>query len=179
MLPVFRSEELDESETLRRALGTVQQLLEKQCGNYNPTLDGVVDKELMKSNSSESKFETNSGVRKTEETDKLERKEDRRKSPAVKPRIFDGSTSVEAFLQQFSTCAQYYNWKEEESSVQMKCALSGDAATLVWSQTNPEQLTVEKLQELLRERYGSAKQEEKFQAELCACRQKAMKNCQL
>ena len=37
----------DESETLRRALGTVQQLLEKQCGNYNPTLDGVVDKELM------------------------------------------------------------------------------------------------------------------------------------
>ena len=63
-----------ESETLRRALGTVQQLLEKQCGNYNPTFDGVVDKELMKSNSSESKIETKSGERKTEETDKLERR---------------------------------------------------------------------------------------------------------
>ena len=51
-LPATRSEDLDESETLRRALGTVQQLLEKQWGNYNPTLDGVVDKEPMKSNSS-------------------------------------------------------------------------------------------------------------------------------
>ena len=57
--------------------------------------------------------------------------------------------------------------------MQMKCALSGDAATMVWSQTNPEQLTVEQLQELLRERYGSAKQEEKFQAELRAHRRKA------
>ena len=55
----------------------------------------------------------------------------------------------------------------------MKCVLSGDAATLVWSQTNPEQLTVEQLQELLRERFGSAMQEEKFQAELCARRRKA------
>ena len=57
--------------------------------------------------------------------------------------------------------------------MQMKCVLSGDTANLVWSQTNPEQLTVEQLQELLRERYGSAKQEEKFQAELRARRRKA------
>ena len=60
--------------------------------------------------------------------------------------------------------------------MQMKCALSGDAATLVWSQTNPVQLTVEELHELLRERYGSAKQEEKFQAELRARRRKANKD---
>ena len=44
----------------------------------------------------------------------------------------------------------------------MKSALSGDVATLVWSQISPEQLTVAQLQELLRERYGSAMQEEKF-----------------
>ena len=62
-------------------------------------------------------------------------------------------------MQQCSACAQYYKSTEEERSVQMKCALSDDAATLVWSQTNPEQLTVEQLQELLRERYGSARQE--------------------
>ena len=57
--------------------------------------------------------------------------------------------------------------------MQMKCVLSGDTANLVWSQTNPEQLAVEQLQEFLRERYGSAKQEEKFQAELRARRRKA------
>ena len=50
--------------------------------------------------------------------------------------------------------------------MQMKCALSGDAATLLWSQTNPEQLSVAELQELLRDRYGSAQQEEKFQADV-------------
>ena len=56
--------------------------------------------------------------------------------------------------------------------MQMKCVLSGDAAILVWSQNNREQLTVEQLQELLRERYGSAKQEEKFHAEMRARRRK-------
>ena len=108
----------------------------------------------------------------TEETDKLERKEDRRKSPTMKPSIFDGSTLVEAFVQQFKACAQYYKWTEKESSVRMKYALSGDAASLVWSQTKPEQHTVEQLQELLRERYDSAKPEEKIQAELRASRRK-------
>ena len=142
-LSVIRSVNVDESETLRRGLETVQQLLEKQCGNYNPTSDGIADKEFMKSNSSESKMETNSGVRNMQKIDMLERKEDRRKSQAAKPRIFDGSTPVEAFLQQFWACAQYYKWMEEESSAQMKPILSGDAATLVWSQTNPELLTVE------------------------------------
>ena len=73
-------------------------------------------------------------------------------------------------MQQFRACAQYYNWTEEESGVQMKCKLSGEAAILVWSQINPEQLTVERLQELLGERCGSAKQQDKFQAELRARR---------
>ena len=82
-------------------------------------------------------------------------------------------------MQQFRACAQYYKWTKEESNVQMKCALSGDAAILVWSQTNPEQLTVGLLQELLRERYGSAKQKEKFQAELRERRRKANEDCQL
>ena len=72
--PAIRSEDLDEPETLRQALGIVQQLLEKQCGNYSSTSDGVVDKELMKNKSSESEIETKLEVRKTEETNKLEKK---------------------------------------------------------------------------------------------------------
>ena len=74
-------------------------------------------------NSSESKVEKKLEVRNTKETDK-----DRRKSPALKPSSFDGSTPVEAFLQQVRACAQYYKWTDE-SSVQMKCALSGDVVT--------------------------------------------------
>ena len=45
----IRSEDLDESEALRRALGTVQQLLEKRSGNYKSTQDDAADEGLMKS----------------------------------------------------------------------------------------------------------------------------------
>ena len=87
--------------------------------------DDAANEGLMKSKSNESKLETKPEARKTEETDK-----DRRKSPAVNPRTFDGSTPVGAFLQKFRGCAQYYKGTEEESRVQMKCAISGYAATL-------------------------------------------------
>ena len=124
-LPAIRSDDLYESEALRRALGTVPQLLEKRSGNYKPTQDDAADEGLMKSKPNESELETKPEARKTEEADK-----DRRKSSAVNPRTFDGSKPVESFLQIFRACAQYYKWTEEENSVQMKCAISGDAATL-------------------------------------------------
>ena len=74
-----------------------------------------------------------------------------RKSPLVKSNDFDGTTPVEAFLQQIKTCAQYYCWSDEECSIHLRCALIGDAATLVWSQLNPEGLSYQQLQTLLRE----------------------------
>ena len=46
----------DDSEALRRALGTVQQLLEKQCGNYKATQDEAADEELMRSKLNETKI---------------------------------------------------------------------------------------------------------------------------
>ena len=91
---------------------------------------------------------------------------DARKGPLVKPKDFDGTTPVEAFLQQINTCAKYYCWSEEECSIHLCCATIGDAAALVWSQLDPDGLSYQQLQTLLRERYGSEKQEEKYQAEL-------------
>ena len=54
-----------------------------------------------------------------------------RKGPLVKPKDFDGTTPVEDFLQQIKTCAKYYCWSDEECSIHLRCALIGDAATLV------------------------------------------------
>ena len=88
-----------------------------------------------------------------------------RKGPLIKPKDFDGTTPVEAFLQQIKTCAKYYCWSNEECSIHLRCALIGDATTLVWSQLDPDGLSYQQLQTLLHERYGSAKQEEKNQAE--------------
>ena len=89
-----------------------------------------------------------------------------RTGPLVKSKDFDGMTTVEAFLQQIKACANYYCWSDEECSIHLRCALIGDAATWVWSQLDPDDLSYKQLQTLLRERYGSAKQEEKYQAEL-------------
>ena len=80
-----------------------------------------------------------------------------RKGPLVKPKDFDGTTPVEALIQQIKTCAKYYCWSDEECSIDLRCALIGDAATLVWSQLNPDGLSYQQLRTLLRERYGSAK----------------------
>ena len=87
-----------------------------------------------------------------------------RKSSTLKLKEFDGSTPVEVFLQQFQACSHYYEWNDEECCLQLRGALSGDAAILILSQS--DKLSFNQLRRLLRERYGSEKQEEKFQAEL-------------
>ena len=145
------------------------------CVNFKPMQGDTVNKESMKSKSNESEVQLE--IEKMGDADKSEQRI-QAKSSAVKSRNFDGSTRVEAYMQQFRACAQYYKWTEEESSVEMKCALSSEAFTLVWSQTNLEQLAVAQLQEVLQEMYGSAKQEKKFHAELRARRRKANEDLQ-
>ena len=46
----------------------------------------------------------------------------------------------------------------------------GDAANLLWAQPNADDITFEKLERMLRVRFGSADQEKKFQTELRARR---------
>ena len=148
-----------------RALETAQPMRKEPYRNYKATQDVAAGKEFMKYRSSLLKITSKLEMHKTEDPDMSEKKDDDRKSPTVKPDNFDSSKPVEAFLQQFRACTQCYKWTETESVLQMKCALSGDATSLVWSQINPEQLTTAHLQELLWLRYDSAKQEDKFQAE--------------
>ena len=96
------------------------------------------------------------------------------KGPLVKPKDFDGTTPVDSFLQQIKTCAKYYCRSDEECIIHLRCALIGDAATCVcvWSQLDPDGLSYQQLQTLLREWYGSAEQEEKYKAELHVRRRK-------
>lgn len=46
--------------------------------------------------------------------------------------------------------------------MQLKCTVIGDAATLIWAQKNTDALSFDELKSLLRDRYGSEKQEEKL-----------------
>jgi hypothetical protein len=91
----------------------------------------------------------------------------------MKPGRFDGTQSLETFLAQFATCAEYNRWSEKDKCAFLKCALSGGAAQLLWDAGNPEKLTYEQLKEKLEARYGSVGQAEKFRVELQSRRRRS------
>ena len=84
----------------------------------------------------------------------------------MKPGRFDGSQSLETFLAQFNTCADYNSWTDKDRTAFLKCSLSGGAAQLLWDTGNPEAINYAQLVERLKARYGSAGQAEKFRVDL-------------
>ena len=56
----------------------------------------------------------------------------RRSTQAMKPGKFDGTTSIDTFLVQFSTVVGYNRWSERNRCAQLKCCLSGTAVQLLW-----------------------------------------------
>jgi hypothetical protein len=91
----------------------------------------------------------------------------------MKPGRFDGTQSLETFLAQFATCAEYNRWSEKDKCAFLKCALSGGAAQLLWDAGDPKKLTFEQLKEKLEARYGSVGQAEKFRVELQSRRRRS------
>ena len=84
----------------------------------------------------------------------------------MSPGKFDGSQSLETFLAQFNTCADYNRWTEKDKCAFLKCSLVGGPAQLLWDSGDPEKLKFSQLKERLLARYGSAGQAEKFRVEL-------------
>ena len=93
-----------------------------------------------------------------------------KRSPPIKLKENSGTTSVETFFEQFRTSAEFYKWTDEDKGVWLRCQLTGDAANLLWTQPNANDVTYEELERMLRGRFGSEEQEEKFQTELRASR---------
>lgn len=56
-----------------------------------------------------------------------------RKCSIVKQRDFDGSTPVEAFVQQIKTMANFNEWSDDERSIHLCCAPTCNAAMMIWS----------------------------------------------
>ena len=97
--------------------------------------------------------------------------EDSRRPPtAMKPGKFDGTSSVDTFLIQFATCAEYNKWTTEEKCANLKCALTGTAGQVLWEGGDPGKLTYDELVSKLRARYGTDGQRELFQTQLRARR---------
>ena len=94
----------------------------------------------------------------------------------VKLGKYDGSTSLPTFLAKFENCSQYYSWTKEDRLFQLRASLEGPAGQILWdaSQTS----SVKDIVRLLRARFGSNGQTERFRAELKARRRRAGESLQ-
>ena len=100
------------------------------------------------------------------------RRTSRHTKAPMKPMKFDGTMSVDTFIIQFETCAEYNDWDEREQVANLKCCLTGTAGQILWEAGDPSKLTYTELKEKLRARYGSVGQKEVFLSQLRARRRK-------
>jgi len=88
--------------------------------------------------------------------------------PTLKLSRYDGSQPLETFLAKFDNCCQYYNWSEREKVCHLRNALEGRAGAVLLE--TKRQDTVDQLIQLLKSRFGSQDQTERFRIELKARR---------
>jgi hypothetical protein len=97
----------------------------------------------------------------------------RSKNTWIKPDKFDGMTSFETFAAQFKNCCEYNRWTEADSLAHLKASLTGVAAQALWDSNANDISSLSSLLQLLRGRFGSEQQSEKFRTELRMRRRKA------
>ena len=89
---------------------------------------------------------------------------------------YDVTTSAESFLSQLQACARYYNWGDEDKSLQFWCLLDGDATNLLWEEADADYISYKTLAIRLHERFGLKFQEERYQMKL-RTRRCGIENC--
>ena len=75
-----------------------------------------------------------------------------------------GNTCLETFLAKFQNMSKYYCWNEADRLFYLRAHLDGAAGQFLWSSS--ERHTFEDVVKLLRTRFGSENQAERFRAEL-------------
>ena len=73
---------------------------------------------------------------------------------------FDGSTPVETHLAKLRNCSEFYGWSSTDRVCHLKASLEGSAATILWEL--PSDCTVDKLLQIIRNRFGDAEQTERY-----------------
>ena len=70
----------------------------------------------------EGQFETPIKNRRTEKSHSRDMKLDK----------YDGTTSIDSFLAKFEICAEHNGWGDKERLTQLQCALTHNAAQILW-----------------------------------------------
>ena len=84
----------------------------------------------------------------------------------MKPPKFDGQSSFETFMVQFSNCAEYNQWNEAQKLAHLRNSLEKDAATILWDYGEETTTSWKGLTELLETRFGGKAMSEKYRIEL-------------
>ena len=90
---------------------------------------------------------------------------------AMKLETYDGTTSVDTFLAKFEICSEHNGLREEERLAQLQCALTSNAAQILWDTDTGGAPTSADLISQLRARHGFEQQAHSYRAQL-KCRRR-------
>ena len=90
----------------------------------------------------------------------------------IKPMKFDGTGSFETFYAHFCNGAQHNGWGKKEQLAQLKSCLIKEAGQVLWDSSLDATNTLDKLVELLTNRFGGTRQADKYRMEVRICRRK-------
>ena len=100
-----------------------------------------------------------------------ERTHSRRVLPTLKLGAYNGSTCLKTFLAKFENCSDYYDWSDRERLCHLRASLGGGpAGQVLWDAG--QQSSVNKIIRLLKNRFGSLSEEERYRSELKARRRR-------
>ena len=77
---------------------------------------------------------------------------------------YDGNTYLKNFLPRYENYAEYFKWYDLDKLFQLRVSLVGAAGKILWGAG--KQQTVSRIVALLRARFGSENEAERFRAEL-------------
>ena len=84
----------------------------------------------------------------------------------IRPEKFSGSGSFETFYAHFQNCAVYNRWTEKDQLAHLKACLTSDAGQVLWDSSPEATDTLQKLTDLLKNRFGAVRQQDKHRMEL-------------
>ena len=90
--------------------------------------------------------------------------------PTLKLGTYNGSTCLKTFLAKFENCLDYYDWDDRERLCYLRASSEGPAGQVLWDAG--QQTSVEEVIILLKNRFGSLNEEERYRSELKARRRR-------
>ena len=94
----------------------------------------------------------------------------------VKLGTYDGSSPLDTFLAKFRICAEYYGWSARDRLFHLKASLEGHAGQVLWELRDGAR--EDDVIDLLRNRFGTTHQAERFRQELRTRRRKSNESIQ-